>query len=270
MAGEQEGGDPVVPKLPEAAVTGPPGALVSLPGRRRPSSEEQPALPLDLSAPEPATPRGRRSRSRARGEAPVQLTLGLAEEDHEEEPEEREDAHYPAPPMLEPEPSSRVLEAGPPIEYPERFPAEESLPPDEPEPADFDPDPFAEIPGFARAVTEVREFVLLPGSLRGRLDLRELSRYVASLTTVVKDWEGAPEIEDGGIRLRGSEGGAWIYPETNRVRLATDGAVRGPVGEDLIALCRWLEARAGMRLYPAGETRGAGADRSLDPWETFS
>jgi hypothetical protein len=134
---------------------------------------------------------------------------------------------------------------------------------------EFDPDPFAEIPGFARAVSVAREYVLLPGSLRGRLDLREFARFLASLPTTVKDWDGAPEIEEGGIRLRGPEGGAWLYPEASRVRVVTDGAIAGPVGEDLVALCRWLDGRAGMRLYPAGETSGAGADRSLDPWETF-
>src|SRR5262249_36929084 len=139
----------------------------------------------------------------------------------------------------------------------------------EPEPPEFDPDPFAEIPGFARAVSLAREFVLLPGSLRSRLDLREFTRFLASLPTVMKDWDGGPEIEEGGIGMRGPEGGAWVYPEANRVRVVTDGSIGGPVGEDLVAVCRWLDGRAGMRLYPAGETRAAGADRTLDPWETF-
>jgi len=71
------------------------------------------------------------------------------------------------------------------------------------------------------------------------------------------------------LGMRGPEGGAWVYPEPNRVRLVTDGAVTRRVAEDLTALCRWVESRAGMRLYPAGETPGAGADRSLDPAEAF-
>ena len=76
-------------------------------------------------------------------------------------------------------------------------------------------------------------------------------------------------MDDGGIRLRGPEGGAWIYPEPNRVRVVTDSAITRPVAEDLVALCRWLESRAGMQLYPAGEATGTRADRSLDPWDTF-
>jgi hypothetical protein len=132
----------------------------------------------------------------------------------------------------------------------------------------FDPDPFATIPDSMPSRV-AGEFALLPASLRGRLDLRDLTRFLATLPTVVKDWDGAPEVDDGGVRLRGPQGGAWIYPEARRVRLITDGVLRGPVGEDLTALCRWLDTRAGMRLYPAGESPGAGADRSIDPWETF-
>jgi hypothetical protein len=145
----------------------------------------------------------------------------------------------------------------------------QDLPADDPEPPDFDPDPFAEIPGFVPAPSVTQEFVLLPGSLRGRLDLRQLTGFLAALPTVVRDWDGAPEIDDGGLRLRGPKGGAWVYPEASRVRLVTDGALAGPIGEDLVALSRWLETHAGMRLYPAGETAGTGVDRSLDPWETF-
>ena len=218
-----------------------------LPSRRIPRSEDQPALPLDLGALDPTPPRSRRSPPRARGAAPIQFSFGLAEED------EDQDAA----------PSSGAIETQP------TPPEEEDLPTVEPEPPGFDPDPFAEIPGFRRVANVAREFALLPGSLRGRLDLREFSRFLASLATVVKDWEGAPEIEEGGIRLRGLEGGAWVYPEANRVRLVTDGAISGPIGEDLVALCRWLDGRAGMRLYPAGETRGVGVDHSLDPWDAF-
>jgi hypothetical protein len=134
---------------------------------------------------------------------------------------------------------------------------------------DLSLDPFADIPGLGPAAPGPGEYVLLPASLRGRLNLGEFSRFLAALPTVVRDWEGAPEVDDGGIRLRGGAGGAWIYPEASRVRLATDGFTDGPVAEDLVALCRWLESRAGMRLYPAGETTTSAADRSLDPWETF-
>lgn len=228
-----------------------------LPRRRLASSAEQPALPLDLGAEGAPSPRPRRTRPRHRREEPVQLAFdggwepGL-ERQGGDEPEETAAPLSAAPP--EPEPSSRD------------FAGEEEF---EVEPPAFDPDPFAAIPGFARAVSVAREFVVLPGSLRGRLDLREFSRFLASLPTVVRDWEGAPEIEDGGIRLTGAEGGAWVYPEGRRVRLVTDGDVGGPVAEDLVALCRWLDSRAGMRLYPAGEAAGAGTDRSLDPWETF-
>jgi hypothetical protein len=137
------------------------------------------------------------------------------------------------------------------------------------EPQEFELDPFADIPGFIPAVPVAQEFVLLPGSLRSRLDVREFTRFLASLPSVARDWEGAPEMDDGGIRLRGPEGGAWIYPEPKRVRVVTDSAVTPPVAEDLVALCRWLESRAGMQLYPAGEPTGSGADRSLDPWDTF-
>jgi hypothetical protein len=271
-----------------------------LPARRIRPSEDQPALPLDVAVPELAPPRAPRTRSRARGEAADQLTLCLEEDDEQLSPPP--DPTPPlAPPLSDPagavtdqrsaaarvpaalsdagneaepkppaEPLPRVSEpVPPPINSFQSTGAEEELSSAEPEPPEFDPDPFAEIPGFARSISVAQEFVLLPGSLRGRLDLREFSRFLASLPTVAKDWEGAPEIDDGGIRLRGAEGGAWIYPEANRVRLVTDGDTGGPVGEDLVALCRWLESRAGMRLYPAGETRGAGADRSLDPWETF-
>jgi hypothetical protein len=139
----------------------------------------------------------------------------------------------------------------------------------EPEPPDFDPDPFAEIPGFAPAAAAPGEYVLLPASLHSRFDLREFTRFLGTLRTVVRDWEGAPEVEDGGIRLRGTGGGAWVYPEARRVRVVTDGETGEPVAEDLVALCRWLDTRAGMRLYPAGEAAGGGVDRSLDPWETF-
>ncbi len=76
-------------------------------------------------------------------------------------------------------------------------------------------------------------------------------------------------MEDGGVRLCGPGGGAWVYPEARRVRVITDAVGPGPVAEDLVALCRWLDTRAGMRLYPAGETTGGSVDRSLDPWETF-
>jgi hypothetical protein len=136
----------------------------------------------------------------------------------------------------------------------------------DPDPPAFDPDPFAEIPGFA-PVTE--EFVLLPSTLRSRLDMREFTRFLASLTSVARDWEGAPEVEEGGLHLTGPGGGAWVYPEPQRVRVVADSPLTRMVAEDLVALCRWLELRAGMRLYPAGEAPGAGADRSLDPWEAF-
>ena len=53
------------------------------------------------------------------------------------------------------------------------------------------------------------------------------------------------------------------------MRVVTDSAITRPVAEDLVALCRWLESRAGMQLYPAGEATGTRADRSLDPWDTF-
>jgi len=232
------------------------------PRSRRPGrSDDQPALPLDLGAPMPAAPRPPRSSRRTPVEAAVQLTMGLTLEDEDSVPSEE------TAPVIEPE--SRVAEPGATMAFAEIPPAEAEWPKAEPEPPAFDPEPFAEIPGFARAVSVAREFVLLPGSLRSRLDLREFTRFLASLPTTVKDWDGAPEIEEGGIRLRGPEGGAWLYPEASRVRVVTDGAIAGPVGEDLVALCRWLDGRAGMRLYPAGETRGAGADRSLDPWETF-
>jgi hypothetical protein len=157
-----------------------------------------------------------------------------------------------------------------PAAEPARTPVATAEPPDqEPEPPEFDPDPFAEIPGFTPAAPVAGEYLLLPGSLRGKLDLREFSRFLATLQSIVKDWEGAPEVDDGGVRLRGAEGGAWVYPEGKRVRLAVDGTIQGAVGEDLVALCRWLEARSGMLLYPAGEAVAAGVDRSLDPWETF-
>ena len=139
----------------------------------------------------------------------------------------------------------------------------------EAEPPDFEPDPFAEIPGFEPAPSGAAQFVLLPGSLRSRLDLRDLFRFLGSLPTVVRDWEGGPEVEDGGVRLRGPEGDAWVYPEARRVRLVTDGSLAGPIADDLLALCRWLETRAGMRLYPEGESPTQGADRSLDPAQTF-
>jgi hypothetical protein len=274
---------------------------VPVPARRIRPSEDQPALPLDLAAPELAPPRAPRTRSRAHGEAPVQLTFCLEEEDDDQLspppelsslpieplsipaaaaddepgaaahlPAELADAGAGAKPRPTAELPPRVSEpVPPPIHGFQAAAAGEELSSAELEPLEFDPDPFAEIPGFARAVSAAQEFVLLPGSLRGRLDLREFTRFLASLPTVAKDWEGAPEIDDGGIRLRGPEGGAWIYPEANRVRLVTDGGTSGSVGEDLVALCRWLEGRAGMRLYPAGETRGAGVDRSLDPWEAF-
>jgi hypothetical protein len=138
-----------------------------------------------------------------------------------------------------------------------------------PESPQWDPDPFAEIPGFQARHTVTREYVLLPGSLRSRLDLREFTRFLTGLSSVVRDCDGAPEVDDGGVRLCGTQGGAWIYPEAGRVRLTADGELTGPVGEDLVVLCRWLEGRAGLRLYPAGEITGAGVDRSLDPWETF-
>jgi hypothetical protein len=144
----------------------------------------------------------------------------------------------------------------------------ELLPP-RAEASDAAVDPFAEIPGLGPPAAGPGEYVLLPASLRGRLDLREFSRFLATLPTVVRDWDGAPEVDDGGLRLRGPAGGAWVYPEASRVRLVTDGFTDGPLGEDLVALCRWLESRAGMRLYPAGETTSSGVDRSLDPWETF-
>jgi hypothetical protein len=255
---------------------------VPLPSRRVRRSEEQPALPLDLGAPDPAPPRARRARSRAGGNAPVQLTLGLVEEDEalfpptaesdgSEMPQDTPQPGAAVPPDGEAAPLPRVSEAGAaPLDFSSAAATEEEPPDADLEPPHFDPDPFAEIPGMARAIREAQEFVLLPGSLRSRLDLREFSRFLASLPTVVKEWDGAPEVDDGGIRLRGPEGGAWIYPEAHRVRLVVDGVSTGPVGEDLTALCRWLETRAGMRLYLAGETRGAGADRSLDPWETFS
>jgi hypothetical protein len=222
-------------------------------------------------------PRAPRPRRHARAEDAMQLALEIGLEPPP-------DPHSPSPgglpqhkraPVSPDAGSSTARESTP--EVAEQGPnvlesshSEAEPPENDVEPMQFDPDPFAEIPGFARSVSAAREFVLLPGSLRSRLDLRELTRFLASLPTVTKDWDGAPEIDDGGIRLRGPEGGAWIYPEANRVRVVTDGTVEGPVGEDLVALCRWLEGRAGMRLYPAGETCGAGVDRSLDPWETFT
>jgi hypothetical protein len=139
----------------------------------------------------------------------------------------------------------------------------------EPEPPDFEPDPFADIPGLGPAPPQTGEYVLLPASLRGRLDLREFTRFLGALPSVVRDWEGAPEVDEGGIRLRSADGGAWLYPEARRVRLVTDGSVDGRLAEDLVALCRWLESRAGMRLYSAGSAETTGPDRSLDPWETF-
>lgn len=229
-----------------------------LPRRDRPSLADQPALPLDLGAAVPAPPRARLSRSRLHGEGPVQFSLEIAAE-----PANGAEEEIARPLHAEPPPPASPPSCAPVVEHPE-----ESLESDA-EPPAFDPDPFAEIPGMASSAAATREYVLLPGSLRGRLDLRELTRFLATLRCVVRDWEGTPEVDDGGIRLRGPEGGAWIYPEPNRVRLSTDGELTGPAGEDLVALCRWVEGRAGMRLYPAGESTGAGVDRSLDPWGTF-
>ena len=210
------------------------------PPRRLASSTDQPALPLDLGVAAPAPPRAPRVRPRPREEAPAQLTLEMAlEQGGKGEQHELGVA----------EPAAEPLEF-------------------EAEPPDFDPDPFAEIPGFVPPPA-AQELVLLPGSLRSRLDMREFTRFLASLPSVARDWEGAPEMDDGGIRLHGPEGGAWIYPEPNRVRLVTDNTLTAAVGEDLVALCRWLESRAGMQLYSAGEATGTGADRSLDPWDTF-
>jgi len=233
-----------------------------VPSRRYGSPDDQPSLALDLEAATPAPPRARRARSPRSGGEAVQLSLDIALEDADragsagsESATERSELFLPGVDQL----------AAP--SAPDE-PAEE-LPELEPEPPEFDPDPFADIPGFVPAVPVAQEFVLLPGSLRSRLDMREFTRFLASLPSVARDWEGAPEMDDGGIRLRGPEGGAWIYPEASRVRLVTDGDLSRPVAEDLVALCRWLESRAGMRLYPAGEAAGTGADRSLDPWDTF-
>jgi hypothetical protein len=209
-----------------------------------------------LVGPEPGgSPAPTRS-TRRRGSKPENRShSGLPASEHSQEgtPEPEPIVHPPAPEPLPDSPDPAELETVPP----------------EPEPPDFDPDPFADIPGLGPTPPASGEFVLLPASLRGRLDLREFTRFLADLPTVVRDWEGAPEVDEGGIRLRGAEGGAWLYPETRRVRLVTDGATEGRLGEDLVALCRWLESRAGMRLYPEGAGAAVGPDRSLDPWETF-
>ncbi len=231
-----------------------------MPQKIRQPLSEQPALPLDLGAAAPGAPRERRSRSRRGGERPVQLSLEMAAEDEADGVQKGESIQTsslrPAAPDGR---SSRPRVAEPAVESLE---IEAELP-------EFDPDPFAEIPGYAPSPVLTQEYVLLPASLRGRLDLREFTRFLASLPSVVRDWEGTPEVDEGGVRLSGPEGGAWVYPEASRVRLTTNGVIAGPAGEDLVALCRWLEGRAGMRLYPAGEITGAGVDRSLDPWDTF-
>lgn len=229
-----------------------------LPRRRPIHAADQPALPLDVEAAEPTSARRQRSRARTREEPVVQLALDGWDET----------APPADPPFVATE--SEPLEAVP---CPgaaecEALAVEVEAPPLDVEASDSSADPFADIPGMEPAAGP-GEYVLLPASLRGRLDLREFSRFLGTLPTVIRDWDGAPEVDDGGIRLRGPAGGAWIYPEASRVRLVTDGFTDGPLAEDLVALCRWLESRAGMRLYPAGETTSSGADRSLDPWETF-
>ncbi len=243
------------------------------PSRKQPPPWDQPALPLDV-AECPAPPRAPRLRRRSPGAAPSQLTLDALEEAVDGESCE---TALPARGEAGAQPPAGVSE-----EIRHLMPAaaagesDDGPAPDvaeiEFEPPSFERDPFAEIPALGPAppaAATTGEFVLLPASLRGRLDLREFSRFLAALPTVTRDWEGAPEVEEGGIRLRGADGGAWLYPEARRVRLVTDGNPRGPVAADLVALCRWLEARAGMRLYPEGESSGAGVDRSLDPWEAF-
>jgi hypothetical protein len=241
---------------------------VSPPRRRHPSPvqpEEQPALPLDVpeGTPPARVPRRRRLLP---VEQPGQFSFaGALQEDAEaEEAVEEGESAVPAAEDLAVGHGSTVpaSETTPTVQ--ETGEAEIDV-----DPPGFDADPFAEIPGHGPGVAPAGEYVLLPASLRGRLDLRELTRFLGALPTVIKDWEGAPDVEEGGVRLRGVQGGAWIYPEARRVRLVTDGEVRGPVAEDLIAVCRWLEARAGMRLYPEGESPGPGADRSLDPWDVF-
>jgi hypothetical protein len=231
-----------------------------LPRRNRQPVADQPALPLDVGAAAPAPTREPRHRSRPRGEAPLQLSLEMTAADEAEGAEEwaptEPSSAEPSPPTPSRPPSAVSEPAAEPLEL-------------DPDPPEFDPDPFADIPGFTPVPAVTREFVLLPGSLRGRLDLRELTRFLAALPTVMRDWDGAPEVDDGAVRLRGPEGGAWIYPEPNRVRVVTDGTVTPPLADDLVAVCRWLESRAGMQLYPAGEANGRGADRSLDPGDTF-
>jgi hypothetical protein len=209
-------------------------------------------LPLDVGAAVPAGARRLRSRPRGAEQPPLQLALDVWQEDPP--------GNAIAPPQGKSAPSSPAVNDALP---------EDEEPRTEVEPPGLDADPFADIPGLGPSPPGGGEFALLPTSLRSRLDLREFSRFLASLPTVVRDWEGAPEVEEGGIRLGDADGGAWVYPEPRRVRLVTDGAADSRVAEDMVALCRWLEARAGMRLYPAGANEAASPDRSLDPWDTF-